>query len=97
MIYSSTAFLDCLRHSVPIVSFGWHDFSYKKNLERYQVFYFAENLQQLHSLVNDGVVGLLAPFRGNLVPFLAENSEQRLCDHLAGLLQEKPTSSLVEQ
>ena len=33
--FSSTVFLDCLRHGVPILSFDWHDFSYRNQIERW--------------------------------------------------------------
>jgi len=85
--YCSTAFLDCLRHQVPIVSFDWHDFSYKKNLTQHGVFYFATSLQNLEELVHDGMQGNLAPYEQSLEPFLASTTDQQLQTSLIGLIQ----------
>jgi len=48
--YSSTVFLDCLRHGIPIISFDWHDFAYKSLIEEHNVFHFARDLADLESL-----------------------------------------------
>ena len=69
--FSSTVFLDCLRHGVPIVSFDWHDFSYRKQVELWGVFRFARDLAHLKLLIEDAVAGRLPPFKDNAAPFLA--------------------------
>jgi hypothetical protein len=51
--FCSTVFLDCLRHSVPIVSFGWHQFSYKNLISAYGIFKFANSLEHLTQLIEE--------------------------------------------
>jgi hypothetical protein len=77
VLYSSTVFLDCLRLGVPIVSFDWHHFAYKDQLKHHGVFAFAENLENLHSLLRDGLSGRLTPV-GNYDDFLAPVSEEAI-------------------
>jgi len=55
--YSSTAFMDCLRWRVPLVSPGWHDFTYRRAIERHGVFHFADSLANLRRLLRDGLSG----------------------------------------
>ena len=63
--FASTAFLDCLRRHVPIVSFDWHDFSYRRQLEKHGVFHFAGSLAELRQLARRAVLGDLAAFSGD--------------------------------
>jgi len=81
--YSSTVFLDCLRHGVPIVSFDWHDFSYRRQLEQWGVFHFARDLADLGLLVRDAAAGRLAPYAREAEPFLAATPEETLRAELA--------------
>jgi hypothetical protein len=83
--FSSTVFLDCLRHGVPIVSFDWHDFSYRKQVERWGVFRFARDLAHLKLLIEDAVAGRLLPFKDNAEPFLAATPDATLRAELARL------------
>jgi hypothetical protein len=76
--YCSTVFLDCLRWNVPVVSFSWHDFSYKKALEKYGVFYFAGDLEELRSLVYKGAAGGLKPYSESISPFLCNSAEDEI-------------------
>lgn len=76
--YSSTVFLDCLRYRVPIVSFGWHDFSYKQQLEKHRVFHFAQTLAELETLIGKAIEGVLPPYSESIEPFLAESMETTL-------------------
>lgn len=77
VMYSSTIFLDCLRHGVPIVSLDWLEFSYKALLEKHGVFHFAKNLAELQQLVSKGVRGEL-PVRSSFEDFLANTPEAEL-------------------
>lgn len=76
--YNSTVFLDCLRENIPLVSFGWHDFSYKKQIENLNIVHFAKSLEVLRSLVTDAVIGQLPPFAGSVDPFLAGTKREEL-------------------
>ncbi|MGH6846059.1 MAG: hypothetical protein ACREC0_01075 [Methylocella sp.] len=69
--FASTAFLDCLRHRVPVVSFRWHDFSFKRQLEEHGVFHLAASLAELRQIVQRAILGDLPPFAGDIEPFLA--------------------------
>jgi hypothetical protein len=69
--FASAAFLDCLRHRVPVVSFRWHDFSFRRQLEEHGVFHFAASLAELSQIVQRAVHGDLPPFAGDIEPFLA--------------------------
>ncbi|MFO1316187.1 MAG: hypothetical protein U1F58_11345 [Burkholderiales bacterium] len=82
---SSTVFLDCLRHRVPIVSFAWHDFSFRAQIERWGVFRFAPDLSQLKQLVADAIDGRLAPYAKSTEPFLAATPADALRAGLARL------------
>lgn len=90
--FCSTVFLDCLREGIPLVSFDWHDFSYKKQIEKMNVFHFAENLEELISLVADGARGKLASFAGSVEPFLAGTRQEELEDFFANAISGKHTT-----
>ena len=70
--YFSTIFQDCLRHQVPIVSLGWHDFAPKKLMEKHRIFHFANSLRELESLIAAGASGGL-PSGSSIEPFLASS------------------------
>lgn len=76
--FASTAFLDCLRHRVPVVSFRWHDFSFRRQLEERGVFHFAESLAELRQVVQRAVHSDLPPFSGDNGPFLASTPADEL-------------------
>jgi hypothetical protein len=76
--YHSTVFLDCIRQGVPIVSFGWHHFSYKRQIENYGVFHFAQSLAHLRQLLTETLRGSLKGYAGTTEPFLANTSEEEL-------------------
>lgn len=84
--FSSTAFLDCLRHNVPIISFEWHDFSYKRQIAEYGVFHFCESLTELGQLVQKALQGKLPAFMSATTPFLANTSEAELKERIQHLL-----------
>lgn len=76
--FASTAFLDCLRHRVPVVSFRWHDFSFRRQIEEHGVFHFAASLAELRQIVRRAIHGDLAPFAGAIEPFLARTPASEL-------------------
>lgn len=87
--FCSTVFLDCLREKIPLVTFAWHDFSYKKQIAKSKVFNFAGNLAELRLLVTDGVLGKLPPFAGSSDQFVAINSTDELEDFFSQVTQGK--------
>jgi hypothetical protein len=74
--YSSTVFLDCIKLGIPIVSFDWHHFSYKRQIEEYGVFHFARSLAHLRELLSAALRGTLQGYRGTIEPFLADSSAE---------------------
>jgi hypothetical protein len=72
VLYFSTMFLDCLRHGIPIVSFGWHWFPNKRRFEEEGIFNFARDLQDLEALITQGVEGTLPLRRAGLEQFLTQ-------------------------
>ena len=84
--FASTAFLDCLRYQIPIVSFEWHDFSYKHQLAENQVFYFATSLMHMESLIMQALQNMLLPYTKSTLPFLADTSAEALETGLARLV-----------
>lgn len=85
--YGSTVFLDCLRHRVPIISFAWHDFSYKQQIEEHGVFHFAEDLADFARLLEKSLHGELPAYSQNTKPFLADTPPEVLCEQLASLIR----------
>ena len=83
--FCSTAFLDCLRLRVPVISFGWHDFSFKRQIETRQVFHFAPSLDGLRRLVQRALQGELPAFNGATQPFLDATPEDKLRSAIAGM------------
>lgn len=77
MLHSSTVFLDCLRMKVPIVSFDWHHFAYKRGIEKHNVFSFAKNLSHLEELLVAGLSGSLQA-SNEYEDFLAPTSENEV-------------------
>lgn len=76
--YASTVFLDCLRKNVPVISYGWYEFSYKKQIEKYGVFHFCNSLHELASMIERAVSGDLQPYASSVEPFLAECSDSEV-------------------
>lgn len=85
--YASTAFLDCIRANVPIVSFGWHHFSYQRQIESYGVFHFARNLADLRGLLTVALRGSLPCYAGGCEPFLASTGDEELKDGIAAAIR----------
>ena len=80
VMYCSTIFLDCLQYRIPIVSFGWYDFSYKQHIKEYGAFYFAGCLAELREFLKKSLKGELMPFSRNTIPFLARTTNEKLCN-----------------
>jgi hypothetical protein len=76
--FASTTFLDCLRLRVPVVSFRWHDFSVRRQIEEHGVFHFVESLAELRQIVQRAIHGDLPPFSGDIGPFLASTPADEL-------------------
>jgi len=70
--FSSSAFLDCLRWQVPVVTFGWHDFEYRKAIAAQDVFHFARSRAELKRLVLSALDGKLPVFANSAEPFAAQ-------------------------
>lgn len=88
--FSSTVFLDCLRLNVPIISFGWHHFSYKKKIQQYSVFHFCRSLAELEDMVGRALSGNLQPYEDSVEPFLSTMTEECARSHIERLLLTKP-------
>lgn len=84
--FSSTVFLDCLRRRVPIVSFGWHDFSYKRQIIDHGVFHFCNSLADLRRLVQLALQDKLPSFSSSETLFLANTTEIELKRQIQQLL-----------
>jgi hypothetical protein len=82
--YCSTVFLDCLRARVPVVSFGWHDFSFRRQIEACGAFPFARSLAELRALVGEAIVGRLPPYAGSVETFMANSEEAELAKFFSG-------------
>jgi len=78
VLYFSTMFLDCLRHGIPIISFGWHSFPNKRHFEQAGIFNFASNLSDLEQLVQRAVEGNIPPARAALEDFLAPTRPEEI-------------------
>jgi hypothetical protein len=80
VLHFSTMFLDCLRHGIPIVSFGWHWFPNKRHFEEEGILHFAADLRGFESLVRQGIDGKLPVRRDGLDEFLAPSEPQGLTE-----------------
>ena len=78
VLHFSTMFLDCLRHGIPIVSFGWHWFPNKRLFDEEKIFQFASDLRSFERLVLQGIEGNLPVRRAGLEQFLAQSHTQAL-------------------
>jgi hypothetical protein len=78
VLFFSTMFLDCLRHGIPIVSFGWHWFPNKNRFLEEGVFNFASSLSHLEALVVEGIESRLPRRREGLEEFLAPSHPEEI-------------------
>lgn len=77
-LYSSTMFLDCLRHGIPIVSFGWYWFPNQKQYEQEEIFNSARDLAHYEELLARGIDGNLPVRRSGLEEFLAPTQPEEI-------------------
>jgi hypothetical protein len=78
ILFFSTMFLDCLRHGIPIVSFGWHWFPNKAQFDAERIFNFASSLRHFERLIEQGINGELEVRRAGLEEFLAPSDPEEL-------------------
>lgn len=93
VLHFSTMFLDCLRHGIPIISFGWHWFPNKRQFEEEGIFQFASDLRSFESLVRQGIEGNLPLRRDGLEEFLAPSQPQALADFFKQIWDERRSGS----
>lgn len=90
--YSSTVFLDCLRHRIPVISFDWHDFDYKHNINEHGVFHFCTTLDALQRMVQSALRGELHAYAASVEPFIAGMSGDEVRNSIRGILAtQEPT------
>jgi hypothetical protein len=77
VLHFSTAFLDCIRLGIPIVSFDWHRFPFKEQYKDQGIFQFAADLADLKRLVALGTAGSL-PVRAEIGQFLRPTSSEEI-------------------
>ena len=92
--FCSTVFLDCLRWQVPVVSFGWHGFSFEDGVRRGRVFHFAESLEHLRELVRKATRGELEAYEGGIAHFLHVSPEDEPGTTLGRLVAPRSTPRL---
>jgi hypothetical protein len=93
VLFFSTMFLDCLRHGIPIVSFGWHWFPNKSRFQEEGVFNFASTLSHLEALLVEGVEGRLPRRREGLEDFLAPSHTEELTGLFRRIWEERRSAS----
>jgi hypothetical protein len=89
VLHFSTMFLDCLRHRIPIVAFGWHWIVYKWHFEEAGVFNFASDLKHFERLVGQGVEGELVLRRTRIEEFLEETEPAEISKFFRDLWQRR--------
>jgi hypothetical protein len=92
VLFFSTMFLDCLRHGLPIISFGWHWFPNKRQFEEEKLFNFAADLQHLEQLVQDALDGKLPSRPAAIEQFLAPTSADEVSRFLQRILESRPSA-----
>ncbi len=78
VLHFSTMFLDCLRHGIPIISFGWHWFPNKRQFEEERIFNLASDLRSFEALLQQGIDGRLPLRRTGLEEFLAPSRPEEI-------------------
>ena len=89
VLHFSTMFLDCLRHGIPIVSFGWHWILNKRQFEEERIFQFASDLRHFETLVREGIEGNLPARHDGLEEFLAPCQPQALAKFFQQIWDER--------
>jgi len=93
-LYASTMFLDCLRHGIPIVSFGWHWFANQKQYESEEIFNSARDLVHLEALLKKGVDGDLPVRRSGLEQFLAHTRPDEIANFFREVWDSRKSASV---
>jgi hypothetical protein len=78
-------FLDCLELGVPVVSLGWHDFSYKRGIAERGMFRFAGSLAELEQLCRSALRGRLPAAQADSRPFLEPTAPARAREFFRGV------------
>ena len=89
VLHFSTMFLDCLRHGIPIVSFGWHWILNKRQFEEERIFHFASDLRHFETLIREGIKGNLPARHDGLEEFLAPCQPQALAKFFQQIWDER--------
>jgi hypothetical protein len=92
VLHFSTMFLDCLRHGIPIVSFGWHWFPNKAHFQEERIFHFARDLQEVEFLIGQGLAGQLPRSQAMLEKFLASTKAEEISAMFQETLRSKEPS-----
>lgn len=77
VMFDSTVFLDCLKYNIPMISFNWYTAAFKQKLDHYDLFFNADNLQNLQELISLAALGLL-PVKANKLNLFLENSSSEV-------------------
>jgi hypothetical protein len=93
VLHFSTMFLDCLRHAVPIVSFGWHWFPNRGQYEQEGIFHLAKDLTEFEGLVRQGLEGNLPVRRAGLEEFLAPSRPEEMKSLFQQIWEERRAAS----
>jgi len=71
---------------VPIISFGWHHFAYKNQIEPLGIFHFARTLADCRALIQSAIDGKLEAYRGGDIRlFLTDTKEEEIRAVFAGI------------
>jgi hypothetical protein len=81
----STTFLDCLRFGVPVISFGWQDFSLRPLLDSRNVLHLAADLAHLGALIDQAFAGRLPSRSETISQFLADTTAEEIQQFFSGL------------
>jgi len=82
VMFTSTIFLDCIKHNIPVISFDWCDFWYKERVKQYHIYHFVKDLTELKFLIIQATKGQLTTRMENpqfiLQETSAENSRKQI-------------------
>lgn len=93
VLHFSTMFLDCLRHGIPIVAFGWHWIVYKRRFEEAEIFNFASDLKNFEQLIEQGIAGQLKVRRTEIEEFLAPAQADEISNFFRNLWERRNSIS----
>jgi hypothetical protein len=96
VMFTSTVFLDCIKHDVPVISFDWCDFWYKERVKSYHVYRFVNNLAELTSVIKRASEEKLATHMKNPEHILQTISADSARKQINSLLSNRTTPSSVK-